>query len=241
MRIIKASDYNDLSRKAANIIGAQVIQNPRSVLGLATGSTPLGTYRQLIERFETGDLDFLDVSSINLDEYVGLGPGDPQSYRYFMNHNLFMHINIKPENTHVPNGLEANEKAECARYENLISQNGGIDLQLLGIGLNGHIGFNEPGAEFVSSTNCVALTESTIQANSRFFADMSCVPTRAYTMGMRAIMHAARILIIVSGANKARIVKEAFYGPVVPAVPASILQLHPNVTLIGDAEALSLL
>ncbi|MDR1135787.1 MAG: glucosamine-6-phosphate deaminase [Clostridiales Family XIII bacterium] len=239
MRLIRACDYDDMSRKAANALSAQVILKPNSVLGLATGSTPLGMYRQLIEWYEKGDIDFSEVTTVNLDEYIGLAPDHPQSYRRFMDDNFFRHINIKPENTHVPNGLEADEFKESARYEALIYSCGGIDMQLLGIGHNGHIGFNEPGAAFEKNTHRVPLTEATINANKRFFPDGD-VPREAYSMGIRSIMQARRILVIVSGKGKAEIVKQAFFGAVTPHVPASVLQLHNNVTLVGDEEALSL-
>ena len=241
MRVIRAKDYFDMSRKAANVLSAQVILKPNSVLGLATGSSPVGTYKQLIEWYKKGDIDFSLVTTINLGEYCGLEPDAPQSYRYFMDQNLFRHINIRPEHTHVPNGLEPDAAKECARYEALIEQHSGIDMQLLGIGHNGHIGFNEPGTAFETSTHRVALTKSTIEANQRFFASEGEVPRYAYTMGIRSIMQAMRILIIVSGEDKAQIVKETFTGPVTPAVPASVLQLHNNVTLVGDEGALSLL
>ncbi|MDR0425175.1 MAG: glucosamine-6-phosphate deaminase [Clostridiales Family XIII bacterium] len=239
MRIIKANDYADMSRKAANVLSAQVILKPNSVLGLATGSTPLGMYRQLIEWHRKGDIDFSEVTTINLDEYIGLAPRHPQSYRWFMDNNLFRHINIKPANTHVPDGLEPDEARESSRYEALIQGCGGIDMQLLGIGHNGHIGFNEPGAAFEKNTHRVPLTDTTIHANSRFFPDGD-VPREAYTMGIRSIMQARRILVVVSGKSKAEIARRAFFGAVTPQIPASVLQLHNNVTLVGDAEALSL-
>ncbi len=240
MNIIKATDYNDMSRKAANIISAQVILKPNSVLGLATGSSPLGLYSELVKRYKQGDLDFSQVKSVNLDEYMGLTHDNPQSYYYFMNENLFGHINIVPENTHVPDGTAANAEQACAEYEKVIQSLGGIDLQLLGLGNNGHIGFNEPGTAFEQHTHCVELTESTIQANSRFFEKLEDVPTKACTMGIKSIMMAKKILIIVNGKGKADIVHKAFFGPVTPQVPASILQMHPDVTLVADEEALSL-
>ena len=178
MNIIKATDYNDMSRKAANIISAQVTLNPSSVLGLATGSSPLGLYSQLVERYKQGDLDFSRVKSVNLDEYLGLAHDNPQSYYYFMNENLFTKINISPENTHIPNGMATDGQKACEEYEQAIRALGGIDLQLLGLGNNGHIGFNEPGTGFEQLTHCVALTDSTIQANSRFFEKPEDVPTR---------------------------------------------------------------
>lgn len=241
MRIYRAKDYNDMSRKAANILSAQVILKPYCVLGLATGSSPLGVYRQLIEWYDKGDIDFSEVTTINLDEYRGLGPDNPYSYRYFMDQNFFRHINIKIDNTNVPNGLNLNAERECTRYERIIQRFGGIDMQLLGLGHNGHIGFNEPGASFDKDTHCVTLTESTIEANKRFFERVEDVPKEAYTMGIRSIMQARRILVIASGAHKAEIVKASFFGPVTPLVPASVLQLHNNVTLVGDEHALALI
>lgn len=239
IKITKAKDYNEMSRKAANIISAQVIMKPDCVLGLATGSSPLGIYAQLIDWYKKGDLDFSQTKTVNLDEYRGLSHDNDQSYYYFMNENFFKHININPANTHVPDGTEPDAVKACARHETVIQELGGIDLQLLGLGLNGHIGFNEPGSAFEKETHCVDLTKSTIQANSRFFEKMEDVPTQAYTMGIKSIMMAKKILIVVSGEAKADIVKESFFGPVVPQVPASILQMHPDVTLIADAAALS--
>ena len=239
MQIYKATDYKDMSRKAANIISAQVIMKPNCVLGLATGSTPIGTYQQLIEWYKKGDLDFSDVTTVNMDEYKGLPRTNDQSYYYFMHQNLFDQVNINPENTHLPNGMEPNSEKECARYESLIHSLSGVDLQLLGLGHNGHIGFNEPGEAFEKETHCVDLQERTIEANKRFFASADDVPKQAYTMGIKTIMQAKKILVIVSGEDKADIVAKAFFGPVTPAVPASILQMHNDVTLVGDEAALS--
>ncbi len=241
MNIIKTDDYNRMSCMAANYIAAQVTLKPNCVLGLATGSSPVGTYQELIRRYQAGDLDFSKVTSINLDEYKGLSPENDQSYRYFMNTNLFDHINIDKKCTYVPDGLEDNAEKACADYDAVIERCGGIDLQLLGLGNNGHIGFNEPDTFFPKQTHCVDLTTSTIEANARFFDSMDKVPKQAYTMGIQSIMMAKRILVIVSGEGKAQIVKDAFTGPVTPQVPASILQMHPDVTLIADKEALSLL
>ncbi|MDK2807835.1 MAG: glucosamine-6-phosphate deaminase [Clostridiales bacterium] len=240
MKIIKAKNYADLSRKAANIVSAQIIMKSDAVLGLATGESPLGTYQQLIEWYQKGDLDFSKVSSINLDEYVGLSSDHPQSYAYFMHHHFFQYINILPENTYLPDGMDLDASHACAAYNQIMKQLGGIDLQLLGLGLNGHIGFNEPFESFEKETHCVALTDSTIQANARFFASISEVPTHAYTMGIRSIMQAKKIVVLVSGEKKASIVEKAFFGPVTPQIPASILQMHPDVTLIADEAALSL-
>lgn len=239
MKIYKAKDYKDMSRKAANIISAQVIMKPNCVLGLATGSTPIGTYDQLVEWYNKGDLDFSEVTTVNLDEYKGLPRTNDQSYYYFMHQHLFDRVNIDPERTNVPNGMEPDAEKECGRYEELIRSLGGVDLQLLGLGHNGHIGFNEPGEAFEKETHCVDLTESTIEANKRFFASADDVPKRAYTMGIKTIMQAKKILIVVNGENKADIVERAFFGPVTPEVPASILQLHNDVTLVGDEAALA--
>ena len=230
MLLIEAKDYNDMSRKAANIISAQVIMKPHAVLGLATGSTPVGAYKQLVEWYNKGDLDFANVTSVNLDEYKGLSPENDQSYRYFMNTNLFNHVNINKERTFVPNGLEPDSEKV-----------GGIDLQLLGLGNNGHIGFNEPGAAFEKETHCVDLTESTIQANKRFFEKVEDVPTQAYTMGIKNIMQARKVLLIVSGEGKAEILDKVLYGPVTPQVPASILQLHNDLTVVADEAAMSVI
>jgi glucosamine-6-phosphate deaminase len=240
MRIYRGADYNDMSRKAANILSAQVILKPNSVLGLATGSSPIGVYRQLVEWYKKGDIDFSEVTTINLDEYAGIGKDDPNSYYRFMRENLWDHVNIKLRNTHIPDGSMAFSEKECRRYDQLIARCGGIDMQLLGLGRNGHIGFNEPGAAFDKDTHLVKLSESTIKANTRFFGRPEDVPRYAYTMGIRSIMQARGILVIASGAQKAEILKAAFFGPVTPLVPASALQLHNNVILVGDEEALSL-
>ena len=232
MKFITVDTYEKLSRQAANIISAQVILKPDSVLGLATGSSPLGTYKQLIEWYEKGDIDFSEVTSVNLDEYVGLDGTNDQSYRYFMNKNFFEHINIDINNTFVPNGCAVDLAVEGKRYDEHMAELGGIDLQLLGIGLDGHIGFNEPDKYFVKSTHVVDLHESTIKANSRFFANIDEVPKRAITMGMVSIMQAKKILLIASGKEKRDILEKAFYGPITPEIPASILQLHPDITVI---------
>ena len=239
MRLYRAKDYNDLSRKAANIISAQVIMKPNCVLGLATGSSPLGTYRQLIEWYKKGDLDFSEVKSVNLDEYKGLPKDNDQSYYYFMHQNFFKDININPENTHIPNGMEPDSEKECSRYNQVISDLGGIDLQLLGLGHNGHIGFNEPDTAFAKMTHCVDLAPSTIEANKRFFASADDVPRQAYTMGIKTIMQARKILLIVSGEDKAQILYDVLNGPITPHVPASILQLHSDVTVVADEAAMS--
>ena len=212
MKIYKTKNYDEMSKKAAHIIASQVILNPDCVLGLATGSTPVGTYKNLIEWYQNGDLDFSQITSCNLDEYRGLSGDNDQSYRYFMNHKT---------------------------YEEIIEKVGGIDLQLLGLGHNGHIGFNEPADEFPKTTHCVDLTESTIQANKRFFENEADVPRQAYTMGIGTIMSAKKILVVVSGEDKAEILNKVINGPITPQVPASILQLHPDVTIVADEAALS--
>jgi len=239
MRVYCAADYYHASRVAANIISAQVIMKPDCVLGLATGSTPIGTYEQLIRWYEKGDLDFSQVHSINLDEYRGLSPENDQSYRYFMNTHLFDKINIDKKNTYVPDGLEPDSEKACRDYEEIIHAHGGVDLQILGLGHNGHIGFNEPGSAFEKETHCVKLSENTRQANARFFASLEEVPTEAYTMGIKSIMQAKKIVVIVSGESKNEIVKRAFSGPITPEVPASVLQLHNDVILVGDEAALA--
>lgn len=241
MRVYCAENYEHASRKAANIISAQILLKPDSVIGLATGSTPLGTYRCLIDWYQKGDLDFSKVQTINLDEYRGLSPENDQSYRYFMNKNLFSQVNIDLANTHVPDGMEPDADKACADYDRLMEQIGGIDLQLLGLGHNGHIGFNEPADVFAKGTNCVKLAQSTIDANARFFENKDMVPKEAYTMGIRSIMYAKKILVVACGEDKAEIVKRAFTGPITPQVPASVLQLHQDVILVGDSAALKYL
>lgn len=239
MNIIKVKDYAELSRKAANIIAAQIIMKPDCVLGLATGSSPIGTYEQLVEKYNAGDLDFSKLSTVNLDEYRGLSHSDPQSYHYFMNENLFKHVNVRKDATFVPDGSNPDAAAACAAHEEIIRSLGGIDLQLLGLGNNGHIGFNEPAAAFDKETHCVDLTESTIQANSRLFDSIEQVPTQAYTMGIGTIMLAKKILVVVNGEVKADAVAKSFFGPITPEVPASVLQMHPDVTIVADEAALS--
>ena len=239
MRIIKTQDYDDMSRKAANVISAVMTEKPACVLGLATGSSPIGTYKNLIERYENGDLDFSQVTTVNLDEYKGLDHDNDQSYYYFMRENLFKHVNINMERTNVPNGMEPDSEKACQAYNEIIHSVGQIDMQLLGIGHDGHIGFNEPADHFPKETHCVDLTETTINANARFFASREDVPTQAYTMGIQTIMSAKKVLMVASGADKADIIAQAFFGPVTPQVPASILQFHPDFILVADEAALS--
>ena len=238
MVICRAENYDSMSRKAAIVIAAQIITRPDSVLGLATGSTPVGTYRYLSELSQRDDLDWSRITTFNLDEYKGVSPEDPNSYHYFMRENFFIHINIKKSNTFLPDGMEADAHRACKRYDTMIRESGGIDLQLLGLGRNGHIGFNEPGSCFVKDTHCVNLSQSTINANKRFFDRKDDVPKQAYTMGIKSIMKAKKIVLLVSGKEKADILQKVICGPVTPEVPASILQMHGDVTVIADREAL---
>ncbi len=240
MQLFIEETYDDMSRRAADIIAAQVIVDPASTLGLATGSTPIGLYADLVDDFEADRISFEGITTFNLDEYRGLDPAHDQSYRYFMQKNLFDHVDVCPEATHVPDGANPDALAACAEYEEAIAEAGGIDLQLLGLGHNGHIGFNEPCDEFPVRTHVVDLAQSTIDANSRLFASADDVPRQAYTMGIGTIMKARAILVVASGQDKAQIVRDALFGPVTPQVPASVLQLHPNVTVVVDAEAGSL-
>ncbi len=240
MKVIITKTYEEMCQKAARIIAAQVTLKPDSVLGLATGSTPLGIYSELVKKHQQGELDFSEVCTVNLDEYVGLSADNEQSYRYFMNHNLFDHINIPKKYTYVPNGMADDPLDECDDYELLIQQLGGVDLQLLGIGGNGHIGFNEPSECFAAETHLTALTDSTIEANSRFFEKKDSVPKQAITMGIGTIMQAKKILLVANGESKAKAIYDTLFGPVTPQVPASILRFHQDVTVIVDEAAFSL-
>lgn len=237
MVFYQVKDYEEMSRKAAALIAAQVVMKPDSVLGLATGGTPQGAYGQLVKWYRQGHLDFSQASSVNLDEYRGLSGEHPQSYRHFMEVHLFDHINMDRSRTFIPDGQEPDPGKACRDYDGIISKLGEIDLQILGIGANGHIGFNEPGERFEGKTHCVELAESTRKANARFFEDGEEVPKQAYTMGIGDIMKAGRVLLLASGAEKAEALKMSLYGPVTPGVPASILQFHPNLTVIADREA----
>jgi len=235
VKVYQASSYTDMCQKAANLISAQILLHPQSVLGLATGSTPIGIYERLVGGYNQGELDFDGITTFNLDEYCGLSESDPQSYHYYMNDHLLSKVNVKREKTHLPNVSTGEVEAECKRYDDLIEACGGIDLQLLGLGNNGHIGFNEPGSVFEKNTHCVALDERTILANSRFFNSLNDVPSKAVTMGIKSIMHARRILLVVNGEAKKEILEKSLYGPITPMVPASILQLHPDLTVIWSA------
>ena len=239
MRIIRTKNYDEMSRKAAAIIAAQVIHKPDCVLGLATGGTPVGTYKNLVEWYKSGDLDFSEVSTVNLDEYRGLPREHRESYWSFMHRNLFDHVNIPADRINLPDGTNMDADAECKRYDAVIAGLGGVDLQLLGIGHDGHIGFNEPGDEFVSGTNIVTLTDMTIDANTRFFEKREDVPRQAITLGNRNIMAAKRIILLATGKGKARAIAQAIKGNITPKMPASLLQVHPNVQFLLDEDAAS--
>lgn len=228
-----------MSKRAAQFIQAVVTEKPDAVLGLATGSTPIGMYEQLAKSYEEGLMDFSHVSAVNLDEYKGLARSSDQSYHYFMNVNLFSKININLENTFIPDGTKVDAEAECKAYESKIESLGGVDIQVLGIGHNGHIGFNEPADIFPTITHSVDLQEKTIEANKRFFASIDDVPKQAYTMGIGTIMKAKKILLLVCGEDKSDILAASLQGDITPRVPASVLQMHPNVVVIADEAALS--
>ncbi len=239
IRVIQKKNYEEMSRQAAILISAQIMLKPDTVLGLPAGRTPIGTYEELIRMNKEGNLDFSKVRTVSLDEYIGLTPGNVQSFRFFMDSILFTRVNIDPSQTYVPDGCATDQRQACLDYDTLIKGLGGIDMQLLGIGQNGHIGFNEPNDTFIAGTHVVDLTEDTRMANSSLFPDPDDMPRRAVTMGMAAIMQAKRIVLIANGAAKARALHAAIDGPITPEVPASILQLHPDVTVICDEDALS--
>ena len=241
MRLIVTKNYEELSKKAAEVMAETVKENPKAVLGLATGSSPIGLYKEIIEMNKRGEIDFSEITTVNLDEYYGLSGDHPQSYRYFMNENLFNHININKDNTYVPNGLATNQSKEGERYDAKIAELGGTDIQLLGLGSNGHIAFNEPNKELVFGTHLTDLTEETIEDNSRFFNSKEEVPTKAFTMGIGGIMKSKKILVIASGENKAEAVKEMVKGNINTLVPATMLQMHHDVTVIVDEAAAKLL
>lgn len=241
VKLVIVKDYNDMSKQAAKLIAEEVTRNPKTVLGLATGGTPVGMYRELVSLHQQDSVDFSQAQSFNLDEYVGLPSLHPQSYRTYMNENLFAHINLPAEKTHVPQGDAEDLEAECKRYEQAIAQAGGIDIQVLGIGNNGHIGFNEPGSTKDTTTRVVALTQSTIEANARYFDSIQEVPTQAVSMGIQTILGAKKIILLASGEAKAQAVSQMLEGEMTADVPASLLQLHPDVTVIVDEEAASVL
>lgn len=241
MRIIIVKDYEELSKRAANILASQIILKPSSVIGLATGSTPIGTYQELVRLYKSGNIDFSEVVTFNLDEYYGLDRYDKQSYYFFMNKYLFSHINIDRKNVHIPDGKAENIYIECKTYEKKIKKAGGIDIQLLGIGRNGHIGFNEPDMKFEALTHLVNLDEDTIKANSRFFNSIEEVPKQAISMGIKTIMNSKKILLLAYGAQKNETIYNMVNGRITPELPASVLQLHIDVTVILDKGAGSLL
>ena len=239
MKLLAVSDYQKLSLKAAEIIATQVRQKPNSILGLATGSTPLGCYKELVRLHKEEGLDFSAITTFNLDEYYGLKENDRNSYHYYMNHYFFDHININKASTHIPNSLPQDVISECQAYDQLARDMGGMDLQILGLGTTGHIAFNEPDSTFHPFTRLVNLDKSTMAANGHFFKTNEAVPHQAVTVGMRFILNSRLILLLVSSAKKAEALERTLNGPIDPMVPASILQLHPNVIIIADAEARS--
>lgn len=239
MKIFKTNSYDEMSSKAAELISQQIINKPESVLGLATGSTPIGMYELLVNKHREKGLDFSKIKTVNLDEYVKISPNHESSYTYFMKHHLFDHININKSNYYLPNSNASDYEDECKRYDDVLDDLDGIDLQILGIGHNGHIGFNEPMDHYTKGTHVIELTTSTINANSRLFEDPSEIPTKAITMGIQSIMKAKKIILLANGINKAEIINKSLFGAITPQVPASVLQLHPNLVVIGDEEALS--
>lgn len=237
MRVIKVKDYEEMSSVAASMVSGQVMLKPESVLGLATGDTPLGMYQNLIKLYEQGTIDFSEVTTFNLDEYYGIPKTNHQSYYYYMMENLFQHININKENINIPDGMAGDIEIECKNYENKIKKANGIDLQILGIGVNGHIGFNEPNVNFEAETHLVSLDEKTIQSNARFFESIEEVPTKAISMGIKTIISSRKIVLLANGSGKAEAVEQMVKGKISPEMPASILQLHKDVTVIVDEEA----
>lgn len=236
MQLIKVENYQQLSEKAANFVVETINENKEPVLGLATGATPIKLYENLIEKYRNKEVTFINTTTFNLDEYVGLSPNNVNSYRYYMDNNLFNHIDIKQENTHIPNGLVSDLQLECVNYENSIHEAGKIDLLILGLGLNGHIGFNEPGASFEARTHVVKLDDVTKKTNARFFNSIEDVPEKAITMGIKTIMDAKKILLLVNGKQKSKILQKVIYGNITENIPATILQKHPDVTIITDIE-----
>lgn len=237
MRLIVCENYDEMSKTGARIFAAQLTLNPSSVLGLATGSTPLGLYRELVRMNKEGEIDFSDVTAFNLDEYYPISPENEQSYRFFMEKNLFGQVNIDHSRTHIPNGMTDAPALECAAYDRKVKRAGGIDLQLLGIGQNGHIGFNEPDGNLITGTHITALTENTIEANARFFERKEDVPTHALTMGMETILHARKIVLLASGKEKHDAVARLLDPTITTMVPATLLKVHPDTVLICDRAA----
>jgi len=241
MQVIIEKNYQDMSKKAAELVASQIIFKPASVLGFATGSTPLGMYEELIYLYQKGEVNFSEIISFNLDEYFKISPDDKNSYHYYMMNNFFNKINIKKSNIHLLNGMTDDVEKECSKYDKAIEKNGGIDLQILGIGPNGHIGFNEPEKKLHARTHLVKLSQETIEANSRFFSDKTKVPDKAISVGMATILKAEKIILLASGKNKAEAVKNTVNGFVDTMIPASFLQTHPCITMIIDEEAAILL
>jgi glucosamine-6-phosphate deaminase len=240
MKLIQVQNYDEMSRQAASILVSQVKRNPMSILGLATGGTPLGTYKIMAADHRENGTSYAHVKTVNLDEYIGLNANHPQSYHFYMENNLFSHVNIPRNQTHVPGGMNPDHEGECQRYDELLKSLKGVDIQLLGIGPNGHIGFNEPGTSFAARTHIVDLTETTRQANARYFASLQDVPTMAITMGIASIMESRQIVLLASGSSKAEAVYSLFCDEVSEQNPSSILKTHFNVTVIADAEALTI-
>lgn len=239
MRIIVVDNYEEMSKKAAAMVASQIILKPDSVLGLATGDTPLGMYKELIDLYKRKEIDFTEVKSFNLDEYIGLSQNNNQSYNFYMKDNFFKYINIKTENVNIPRGTVEDIEKECSHYEKKIKESGGIDIQVLGIGVNGHIGFNEPDINFEAETHMVRLDEKTIESNSRFFNCIEEVPTTAISMGIKTIMHSKKVVLLASGESKAEAIYKTVNGKITPDLPASVLQLHNDATLILDKAAAS--
>lgn len=241
MKIVIVDNYDEMSGRAASYVISQVLGKPDSILGLAAGNTPLGMYRELVKSYDRRELDFSETTLFNLDEYCNLDKDNPRSYSYFMKKNLISQINVKAENVFIPNGMAFDIEEECRNYERMIMEKGGIDLQILGIGQNGHIGFNEPGTDFEAETHLVQLKPSTVEANARYFNNRGEVPTTAISMGIKTIMKSRMLVLLASGEKKADAIKRAINDEISPNLPASILQLHPNVVFIIDNEAASML
>ncbi|MCX7945223.1 MAG: glucosamine-6-phosphate deaminase [Deltaproteobacteria bacterium] len=241
MNILIMRDYNEISRQAALLVAASIALKPNLVLGLPTGRTPIRMYKELVVIYKNGFVNFSDVVTFNIDEYIGLPRENPNSFYSYMHNNFFRHINIKKENIHIPNGMAKDIKKECVRYENLIRKKGPIDLMILGIGYNGHIGFNEPSDEFIPETHVEVLTERTRMANSRYFGSLAKVPSEAITMGLGTIMHSKKIILLASGRDKAETILRAVKGNITPRFPASILRLHRDCTFILDRDAAGLI
>ncbi|MFD3158052.1 glucosamine-6-phosphate deaminase [Haloimpatiens sp. FM7330] len=239
MRLIVVDNYEEMSKKAASIMASQIILKPESILGLATGSTPLGMYKELIKMYNDGEVDFSQVRTFNLDEYYGIRRDNEQSYYYYMDNNFFKYINVKEDNINIPNGTAEDVEQECINYDKRIKESGGIDIQVLGIGVNGHIGFNEPDVNFEAQTHLVKLDKKTIESNARFFNSIEEVPVKAVSMGMKTIMNSKKIILLANGINKADAIEKTMKGKISPEVPASILQLHNDVTIIVDKAAAS--